>query len=377
VRNEVLECASCGLCKANCPVFEDLRIESVSARGKIILCYNLLTGNLNPSQKLAERLFQCTTCKACTTTCLCELDIPKIIEACRSDLIELGLVPRAIRDVLVSTQRYGNPWNQPKRKRAEWVNGLEGVNLKVLSENESVRTLYFVGCTPSYDPRCREVARSMVRVFSRAGVDFGVLGEEETCCGGPMLRIGERGLFELLAERNLENFRRHNVDRVVATSPHCYNAFKNDYPLDGEGIEAQHYTQFVANLIDEGRISFSKRVDKVVVYHDPCFLGRHNGVYEPPRKILESIPGLTLIEMERTRENSFCCGGGGGMMWMEASSSTRPSLNRVREAADLKPDIIATSCPFCLLNLEDAVRAMDLEKEIQVMDVIELVEKAM
>jgi Fe-S oxidoreductase len=358
-------------------MLEDVKLESVTARGKLIICYNLLMGDLQPSGRVVERLFQCTACKACTEVCLSMLDIPKIVEAARSDLVEEGLVPRTIRGVLISTQKYGNPWNQPKERRINWLKNLGELNLKILSNKGSAGILYFVGCTPSYDSRCQEIARSMVRVFNEADVDFGVLGNEETCCGDPILRIGEKGLFDMLAERNLGNFKKYGANRIVTTSPHCYNTFKNDKPYKDAGLNVQHHTQFLADLIDQGKIRFSKRINKIVTYHDPCFLGRYNGIYEAPRKILESIPGLTLVEMNRTRENSFCCGGGGGRIWMEETSDTRPSLNRIREAADLKPDIIVTACPFCLLNLEDAVKVIDKEEEIQVMDVVELVKEAL
>jgi len=376
VRDLIMGCTSCGLCRAKCPMFEDVKLESVTARGKLIICYNLLMSNIQLSEKVVERLFQCTLCKACTEACVSMLDVPKVVEAARSDLVEEGLVPRTIRDILISTQKYGNPWNQPKEQRINWIKNLGEPNLKILSDKVSAEILYFVGCTPSYDPRCQEIARSMVRVFNEANVDFGILGNKETCCGASILRVGEKGLFDMLAERNLENFKKYSVNRIVTISPHCYNTFKNDYLGGNSEFEVQHYTQFLADLIDQGKIKFSKRINKVVTYHDPCFLGRHNSVYEAPRKILESIPGLTLVEMDRTRENSFCCGGGGGRIWMEETSDTRPSLNRVREAADLKPDIIATACPFCLLELDDAVKVIDKEEEIQVVDIAELVKEA-
>ena len=376
LRNAIMECVSCGLCRANCPMLENVKLDSVTARGKIIICYNLLMGALQPSMKVANRLFECTTCKACMTACLCGLNIPQIVEVARRDLVEEGLVPRTIRDMLISVQKHGNPWNQPISRRISWLKDKRGLNVKILSETGGADILYFVGCTASYDLRCQEIARSIAKVFSEANVDFGILGNEETCCGEPALRVGEKGLFDMLAEKNLENFKKYDVNRVVATCPHCYNTFKNSYPANDTKFEVQHYTQFLADLIDKGKIRFSKRINKVVTYHDPCFLGRYNDVFEAPRKILESIPGLTIVEMDRNMENSFCCGGGGGRMWMEQTSETRPSLNRAREAVDLKPDIIVTACPFCLINLEDAVKVLGKEEIIQVMDVAELIKNA-
>jgi Fe-S oxidoreductase len=215
----------------------------------------------------------------------------------------------------------------------------------------------------------------MTFVLNKVGVDFGILGNEERCCGDPILRLGERGLFEMIAEENLALFEKYDISRIVTTSPHCYNTFIEDYTQ--KSFELQHYTQLLSELVEQGRLKFSKKVDKVVTYHDPCFLGRYNDIYEEPRKILEAIPGLTFVEMPRNRENSFCCGGGGGMMWMEEIlSEERTCLKRAHEAVGIKPDIIATACPFCLINLEDGIKVLNKEDIVQVKDIIELVKDA-
>jgi Fe-S oxidoreductase len=218
------------------------------------------------------------------------------------------------------------------------------------------------------------VARALVKAFEAAGASFGTLGNDETCCGDPVYGMGEKGLFELLVEDNLELFESNGVGRMVTTSPHCYNAFKNRY---GEiGFEPQHYTQYVAELIDGGRLSLSGKLDKTVTFHDPCFLGRQNDVYDEPRKVLESIPGVKFVELDRSRERSLCCEGGGGRMWIDIEGE-KLAERRIRDAVDAGAEIIATACSFCLSTLEDAVLTAGLEGSIEIFDIIELVSKTL
>jgi Fe-S oxidoreductase len=347
-----------------------------AAPGKSQSIYYVLKFGLKPDETLRNIIYSCAMCAHCEAECRrlsSGVAITEIIKMAREFLVEKGIVPKTVQNALVSTYRYANPWGERKDKRDEWAKGLK---VKDYSRGENAEILYFPGCTASYDTRAQEVARSMVFGLAKAGVDFGILGNEERCCGSPILRLGEKGLFEMLVEENLGLFERYNVNRIVTTSPHCYNTFIDDYPK--KGFEVQHYTQFLSELVEQGRLKFSKKINKVVTYHDPCFLGRYNDIYEPPRKILEAIPGLTIVEMPRNRENSFCCGGGGGMMWMdEVLSRERTCVKRAREAASVEPDIIATACPFCLINLEDGIKVLDKEDRIQVKGIIELVKDAM
>jgi Fe-S oxidoreductase len=214
-----------------------------------------------------------------------------------------------------------------------------------------------------------------MRAHAKCGVDFGILGNEETCCGEPIFWLGEKALFEMFAEKNLNLFRKYSINRIVTTSPHAYNIFLKEYPRNN--LKVQHHTQLLLELLKQGKLTFSRKVKKTVTYHDPCFLGRYNDVYDPPREILRAIPGLKLVEMPRRREESFCCGGGGGMMWMEEFASEKTNVKRAREASEVEPDVIATACPFCLMNLEDGVKTINQEDKIQVMDIIELVHDAM
>ncbi|HDI06832.1 MAG TPA: (Fe-S)-binding protein, partial [Candidatus Bathyarchaeota archaeon] len=227
---------------------------------------------------------------------------------------------------------------------------------------------------PAYDPRVQEVAKSLVKCFENAGVNFGVLGEEENCCGSEVYGVGEKGLFEFLVEENKNLFNKYNVTRMVTSCPHSFNTFKNRY---GEtSFEVMHHSQLLANLIDENKFSFAKELNKTVIYHDPCYLGKQNGVYDEPRKVLESIPGVKLLEFDRSRERSLCCEGGGGRMWIDIPGERLAEI-RVKDAAEAGAEIIATACPFCLLTLEDAVKTTGLEEKIHVKDIAEILAQAL
>lgn len=238
------------------------------------------------------------------------------------------------------------------------------------------KILYYVGCTPAYDPRIQKVAKALVQCLQRAKVEFGILGTEERCCGSEIRRMGEEGLFEILVEDNLNAFKEYPLRLIITTSPHCYNVFKNEYSnLD---CQVQHYTQFVARLIDEGKLSFNRNGKELLVaYHDPCFLGKKNGVFEEPRKILQNIPGIKLVEFDRSKQRSLCCGGG-GRMWTESKRSVeRLAETRVKEAVELGVQVIATACPFCLLTLEDGVKTTEYENSLRIIDIMELIREAL
>ena len=379
---ELRDCLECLLCVAACPLTE------IAFKGKRFdypaSILQLASFALDPRDELdrlptalSEGIYECTTCKRCEEVCPMGIATPKlVIERLRQLSIDKGLVKNPlIRDTLRSTYKYGNPWGKSANTRSDWAKRL---GVRSFQSNEDLEILYFVGCTPAYDPRVQEVAKSLVAIFNKAGVNFRILGNEEKCCGGPMLRMGEKGLFETLMEENIRTFEKYGIHKIVTTSPHCYNAFVNDYPNIEGKVKVQHYTQFVWELIEQGKLNFSREVDKVVTYHDPCFLGRYNGVYEAPRKILEAIPGLSLVEMERSKERSSCCGGGGGRIWTEeAPAEERLSVNRTREAVGVDPDILVTACPFCLINLDDAIKVIGKSEKIQVKDIAELVKEAM
>lgn len=296
----------------------------------------------------------------------------------RGTMIEEGHIPKTIIEALESVYKHGNPWGKPKNKRIEWTKGLpEDLKIKDFSQGERAEFLYFAGCTASFDPRIQEIAKSLIFGLHHTEVDFGILGNEEQCCGNEIRRMGEAGLFEMLVEENLKRFDAYQIERIITMCPHGFNVLKNEYP-QGK-FDVLHTTQLLAKRLREGKFSFKKEIKKVVTYHDPCFLGKQNNVFDEPRMLLHAIPGLTFKELDRSRERSLCCEGGGGRMWLESSSDTGQRLAeiRVKDAVELGAEILATACPLCVLTLEDAVKTSGHEEKIRVMDVMELLAGAM
>ncbi|OGS51262.1 MAG: hypothetical protein A3K65_08580 [Euryarchaeota archaeon RBG_16_68_12] len=355
-------CYQCGVCTATCPWSE---VRDVSLR-KMLRLAQLGLGGLE-----GDFLWLCTTCRACVARCPRGVDVIEVISAARRFVTGMGMEPGPLKTVRGHLSDVGNPWGGDRGERLRWAEGL-----KVRPFKRGMDLLLFVGCTAAYDPRVREVARSIARVLEASGVTFGVLGNDETCCGDPALRIGDKDLFEALARQNLETFRRRGVDRVVAVSPHSYNVLKKEYPKLGAAPEVEHYTQLLARLVDEDRIPMRAGGGSVVTYHDPCYLGRHNGVYEEPRKVLESVPGVTLEEMGRTKANSLCCGGGGGRIFLETPANERFSTIRVAEAERTGANVLCSACPYCVLNLEDSAKT-GAKGPLAVKDVAEVVAGAL
>ena len=358
---KLLECIQCGVCTGCCPV-------SVKSNLNIRMLMRSIAFSRRVAIPPHDTLWSCTTCSTCEVRCPKDLSPVDVVVGMRGVVVEEGRIEATIRDALESVNKHGNPWGRIKSKRSEWA---EGLKLKHFSEGANL--LYYVGCTPAYDPRIQEVARAIVKSLNTAGVDFGTLGNEESCCGDPAHALGERGLFELLVEDNKALFDKYGVEHMVTTSPHCYNSFKNKYGKTG--FEVQHYTQYIAGLIDRGKLTLSKKIGKTITYHDPCFLGKQNNVYDEPRKIIENIPGAKFVELDRSRERSLCCEGGGGRMWIDIPGE-RLAETRVRDAVDIGAEILATACPFCLSTLEDAVLTTGYEGSIKITDIIELVLEA-
>ncbi len=361
---ELLGCIQCGKCTGGCPL---ARKTTLNMRSLIyhMLVESELDINAHPE------VWDCTTCFTCVERCPKDVRPAELIIGLRGQLVESGRVPETIGDALMGVFRQGNPGGIAREDRAAWAAGLE-----IKAAQEGCETLYFVCCTASYDPRAQVIPRALVRAFAAAGLDFGTLGTQESCCGNEVRRMGEMGLFEMLVEENGEVIRSTGAGQLVTTSPHCFNALKNEYHLDG--IEVLHYTQLIARLIEAERLYLTNEVNKKVTYHDPCFLGKQNHVFDEPRAILKAIPGVELIEMDRNRERSLCCEGGGGRMWAEGTNKEeRLAFQRVHEAAATGAEILAVACPFCLLTLEDAVKVQGLEERLKVMDIMELVNLAL
>jgi len=317
-------------------------------------------------------LWACTTCSTCSLRCPAGVKNVEMIMGIRNILTRQGEVPSTIRDALENTFLHGNPWGRFRDRRADWAKDL---SIKIIGE-EKTETLFYIGCTPSYDPRAQDISKALAKIFQGAGLDFGILGKKETCCGNEIRRMGEQTLFKKLAKDNLALFQKSGIKKVITISPHCYNAFKNDYPESG--IEILHYTQLLWSWLNSGKLRLEKKLERRVTYQDPCFLGKQNKIFEEPRKILSSIPGLDFVEMERSRERSLCCEGGGGRMWAEGGTTgSRNGEIRINEALSLGAGVISTSCPFCLLTLEDAVKLSGRADQIVVKDISELVAEAM
>jgi Fe-S oxidoreductase len=271
-----------------------------------------------------------------------------------------------------SLARKGNPLNEDREKRADWAKGLP-----VKTFAEGMEILYFPGCYLSYDPRLKKVAAATVKILNKAGVDFGILGSKEVCCGESIRKTGDEDLFKRLARDNIKTFIDHGVKKILVSSPHCYQTFKNEYPEFRVNFEVVHISQFLAELIREGRLEPKKEFGKKLTYHDPCYLGRHNGVYDEPRDVLKKVPGLKLNEMPESRANSFCCGGGGGRIWMETPRQERFSDVRLRQAMDVGAEVLVTSCPYCISNFEGSRETLGVVEKIEVRDVTEIIAESL
>jgi len=295
-----------------------------------------------------------------------------MIIAAKEEMVERGKVPSAVKEFLENIQRQGNPYGTSKSKRGEWSDGTG------IEQYQGQDYLYYVGCIGSYDTRAQETAKTLGKVLQKAGASFGVLGNEESCEGNEVNMIGEKALFEMIAEENIAQFKDLGIQRIVTLSPHSYNAIKNEYPRYEGRFEVLHQTQFLQNLINDSSLDISKGFNAKVTLHDPCFLGRWNGEYEASRAVLRAIPGIELIEMERNRDSSLCCGGGGGNFYIDflGGSADSPSRRRVREAIETGANVLAVACPNCLTMLEDAVKAEGLEDKLSVRDISEIVGEA-
>ena len=358
----------CGFCREECPSYKTFGLESYSGRGRMSMAWAVLEGKLDFTNELANRIYICSMCKYCSMRC--GMDVTTIIKALKEESVERGLAPPKVRDFLENTYKYGNPWGEPRKKRGEWTDGTEIRRYKSGDE-----ILYHVGCVGSYDTRGNEIAKALGEILLESGISFGVLGSDEDCDGNEVNMLGEKGLFQLLMEKNVQKFKKLGVKKIVTLSPHAYNAIKNEYPRHGENFEVMHYTQLLQEIIRNGKLHISKGLNARVTYHDPCFLGRYNKEYDAPREILLDIPGIELVEMERNKENSFCCGGGGGNFYTDffGGGEDSPNRIRVREAYNTGAEILAVACPTCMIMLDDAVKVEGLEEKLTIRDISEIV----
>lgn len=353
-------CFQCSLCAATCP-WNMVR--------NFIVPKMLRQAQFGLADFESEEWWLCTTCKACVERCPRGVEIADIMKAVRRIVAEWGTTPSSLRSVAASLGSVGNPWQEEREKRADWAKGL---NIKDFTQGTEF--LYFPCCTPAYDSRLSDVPRATANILQQTGADFGILGLKENCCGESIRKAGNESLFQHLARSNIVTFVENGVRKIILTSPHCYETFKNEYPELGSNFEVIHYTQYLARVLEEGKLKFTGELGKRVVYHDPCYLGRHNNIYQEPREVLKSIPGLELMDEVDSHENSLCCGGGGGRIFMETKKGERFSDILVEQAIGLGADILATACPYCIINFKDSVLTLDKSDVIEIKDISELVQ---
>ena len=355
-------CFECGLCDVVCPWN---RVRTFSMRKTV------REATFGLTEIESEEIWRCTTCGKCPQQCPRDVKQIESGVSLRRIATEYGVFPasvRPIRTISGSLVGEGNPLNEERKKRADWA---EGLSVKPFTEGMEI--LYFPDCYCSYDPRLKKVARTTATILNKAGVDFGILGAKESCCGESIRKTGDEDVFKRLAKENIKTFIDNGVKKILVSSPHCYHTFKNEYPEFMVNFEVVHISQYLFALIHEGRLKLNKEYGKKVTWHDPCYLGRHNGIYDEPREVLKRVPGLALIEMPESRVDSLCCGGGGGRIWMETPKGERFSDLRLEQAVGVGAEVLVTSCPYCITNFEDSRLNRENSEAIEIKDITEII----
>jgi len=356
-------CYQCGKCDVVCPWN---RVTDFSIR-KIVW-----QAALGLSEIELDDIWRCTTCGRCPSTCPRGVEQIEVGVAIRRIATQYGVLPgraSGLGSASASLATHGNPLGEERTARDAWANGLP-----VRPFTEGMEILYFVGCYLSYDPRNMKVAAATAAILERAGVDFGILGARESCCGESIRKAGDEDVFRALARENIKTFVDSGVKRILVSSPHCYHTFKNEYPEFMVNFEVVHITELLSELIEEGRLEVAGHFPKRVAYHDPCYLGRHNGIFDPPRDVLQAVSGLDLVELSDSREKSLCCGGGGGGIWMDTPKGERFADIRLAQAKAVGAEVLITSCPYCISNFEEARLALDDDDPLEVMDLTEVLQ---
>lgn len=368
-------CLQCATCSGICPFGYLMDFPP----GKMIAT---LRADMFENVLKSDTVWMCISCYACTEVCPKQIPLtPGLMTRAKEQLLLAGNIPTELQSALEFSQRYGNPLGESPRKRSQWAKGITPEVPIMQKASQPVNVLWFVGDYPSYHPRVQLATKALAKIFNALGVNFGILGREENSDGDSQRLAGERGLFEMLAEKNGEAFSKYQFEEIVTTDPHAYNAFKNEYPKLGISYPVRHFTDFLVDRLDQLRPLLNQEINARVTYHDPCYLGRANGIYDTPRILLEAIPGLELVEMSHNRETSLCCGGGGGGMWLDGfqweKAHVRLSEWRIREAISAGADILAVACPYESPRFEDAVKMVEGSGHLLVKDIAELLADAM
>ena len=384
-------CTRCGRCQDECPAFaaemplsprdvvlktreqmsRDLFVRLVpSAADLDKKTGKPVTPSFTSGVLVPDEIWACTTCRACMEACPVLIEHIDMIVDVRRGYVADGRIPDSARTALRKMADTGNPWGLPRDDRTQWAKGLA---VPFASDRKTFEYLYWVGCAGAYDPRNQKVTRTVISLLNRAGVDYATLGLEEMCCGESARRLGEEGLFQLgMVETVRELFSSYGVKKVVTQCPHCFNTFRNEYPQFGVNVEVLHHTVLLRDLIAQGRIVPSRPINRLAAYHDSCYLGRHNDLYDAPRSALQSVPGITVNESPQSREKGFCCGAGGGGMWLEVPGK-RINYIRFDQLMRTGANATASSCPYCLTMFDDAIKFHNLEEAVQAKDIAEFI----
>ena len=355
-------CFQCGLCDAVCPWN---RVRSFSMR-KLVR-----QATFGFTEIESEEMWLCTTCGRCPQHCPRDVQQIESGVALRRVATEYGVFPASVKPVRTAVGSLigeGNPLGEDRKNRGDWA---KGQSVKTFTEEMEI--LYFPGCYPSFDPRAKKISTATAKILNSAGVDFGILGAKETCCGESIRKTGDEELFKRLARENIKTFIDNGVKKILVSSPHCYHTFKNEYPEFMVNFEVIHITEYLLELMNAGRLELTKEIEKKITYHDPCYLGRHNGIFDEPREVLKKVSGLELVEMPDSRIDSLCCGGGGGRVWMETQKGERFGDLRIDQAIEVGAELLVTSCPYCITMFEDSRVTMGVDEKIEIKDITEII----
>ena len=371
----IRKCLQCGTCSGICPFGYLMDFPPG-------LMITALRADMFEDVINSDSAWFCVSCYACTQFCPSQIPITNsLMTRAKEEMLLAGTVPKELQTALENSQRYGNPLGESPRKRADWTIGIEPKVNIMGTAKRPVDVLWFVGDYPSYHNRVQSVSKALAKILNALGIDFGILGPEENSDGDTQRMAGEQGLFELLAEKNGRMFNKYAFNEIITADPHAFNAIKNEYPRLGINFPVKHYTQFLAERLDQLKPLLKNEIKARVTYHDPCYLGRVNGVFNEPRILLQAVPGVELVEMPHKMENSLCCGGGGGGMWMDGyhweKAHVRLSEWRVREAIETGADILAVACPYEPPRFEDAAKMIKNAEKLVVKDIAEILAESL